>query len=307
MAVLVLLGGCNNNSGDDGSDSGDAVTVNGSQPSVDIMKIGDDVITSAQLSEYMVITALYAGVDLEKMSEAELEAHRESALEAIITNTVVRHYMETLGAESLTPEIMNSVEQIYTTIMSNETLIDLARNGVISDGTLQMYIAFCQYMDWFYTHVMETVDLSDNVVQEYYDNHRDEMIRTMISAAHIVVGTIGEAEEILDRLGKGESFESLVQEFTMDISTREDGIIPDFGRNETLPEFEEAVYDMEIGEIRGPVLTYLGYHIIRLDDRYVVPLGFDIVEFYIRDILVREACNEKIRELRQEASITHFN
>ncbi len=33
-----------------------------------------------------------------------------------------------------------------------------------------------------------------------------------------------------------------------------------------VPEFEEAVFNMNKGEVRGPVKTQFGYHLIKLED-----------------------------------------
>ena len=34
-----------------------------------------------------------------------------------------------------------------------------------------------------------------------------------------------------------------------------------------VPEFEEAVFSMNKGEVRGPVQTQFGYHLIKVEDR----------------------------------------
>ena len=34
-----------------------------------------------------------------------------------------------------------------------------------------------------------------------------------------------------------------------------------------VPEFEEAVFSMNKGEVKGPVKTQFGYHLIKVEDR----------------------------------------
>lgn len=73
-----------------------------------------------------------------------------------------------------------------------------------------------------------------------------------------------EADEILEKVQSGEDFVTLVQEYSEDTgSLTTDGEIT-FGRGEMVPQFEEASFDMEIGEIRL-VQTDYGWHIIRLE------------------------------------------
>jgi len=304
IAVIILLAicsGCGNN-----SSSGIAATASG-LPDMEIVKVGDNIITSRQLQEYMIITALNAGKRLDDYNELERKELRETTLESMISNTVIRRYLEELGVTQMTPEIFASSQQVASVIMSSEALTNLVKDSEISQDTFDMYVAFCQYADWFYWHVKETVDLSDQILLDYYEEHEESLKRTYVSAAHILTAKYDEAAEIIKKLENGEDFADLAETFSLDLGTKnQGGILPDFGRNDTVPEFEEAVFSMEIGEIRGPVRTMLGHHIIQLLYRYTEDVDYDIVEFYIGDVLVREACNEKIRQLRQETSIIYI-
>ncbi len=77
------------------------------------------------------------------------------------------------------------------------------------------------------------------------------------------------AMEIIDRLKKGEDFGKLASEFSEDPSAKENfGDIYYFTSGQLVPEFEDAVYEMKIGEIsQKPVRTAFGYHIIKVTDR----------------------------------------
>ena len=310
IAILILSAICvgctGNNSSEENNGSGSAAIVP-EVPGKEIVKINDSVITAQQLHEYMIILATNAKKKLGDFSETELEDFRESTLENMLTNTVIRQYLEGLGPEQMTMEIFNSAQQIASMISANTNLTNLVKNNEIAGDTLQLYIDFCSYADWFYLHVMETTDLSDQAVKAYFEANKKDMIRTQVVAAHILVAKSEEAEEILKKLGNGEDFADLAAEFSKDTGSKNyGGVLPDFGRNETYPEFEEAVFSMELGEIRGPVRTDLGYHIIRLDEKYITEVDLEDATAYIQDVLIREACNEKIRELRAAASIIFF-
>lgn len=72
-------------------------------------------------------------------------------------------------------------------------------------------------------------------------------------------------EALIKRLGAGEDFAKLARENTDDPTGKENGgQLPPFGRGQMVPEFEQAAFDMKPGEIRGPVKTSYGYHVLKL-------------------------------------------
>jgi len=87
-----------------------------------------------------------------------------------------------------------------------------------------------------------------------------------IRCAHILVAKFTEAQEILDKLKKGESFAKLAQERSLDGSRKHGGDLGYFGRGMMVKEFEKAAFALQKGQISEVVKTQFGYHIIkRLD------------------------------------------
>ena len=73
------------------------------------------------------------------------------------------------------------------------------------------------------------------------------------------------AEKILARAKAGEDFAKLAREASEDPSNKENGgQLPPFSRGQMVPEFEQAAFAMQPGEIAGPVQTQFGFHIIKL-------------------------------------------
>ena len=74
------------------------------------------------------------------------------------------------------------------------------------------------------------------------------------------------AEGVLKRAQAGEDFSKLAKEFSQDPGSAQQG--GDLGwsdRKVWVAPFADAAYDMKEGEIRGPVKTQFGYHILKLD------------------------------------------
>ncbi|MCL5434473.1 MAG: peptidylprolyl isomerase [Candidatus Marsarchaeota archaeon] len=84
-----------------------------------------------------------------------------------------------------------------------------------------------------------------------------------IRCAHILVEKFSTAQEVLDKLGKGESFAKLAEQYSIDGSRKRGGDLGFFGRGMMVKEFEDAAFKLEKGQTSGIVKTQFGYHIIK--------------------------------------------
>jgi hypothetical protein len=102
-----------------------------------------------------------------------------------------------------------------------------------------------------------------------------------INAAHILVAVKPDGGPNADEVAKakaetiaararvqGADFAKLANENTDDPSGKTSGgQLPPFSRGQMVPEFEAQAFAMEPGEIRGPIKTQFGYHVIKLNGR----------------------------------------
>ena len=95
-----------------------------------------------------------------------------------------------------------------------------------------------------------------------------------VNARHIVVRTLQESEEVLSKLNNGEGFATLAAAYSIDTTTRETGgNLGWFARNELFyANLEDVAFNLEIGQIAGPIATGLGYHIIQTMDKAERPV-----------------------------------
>ncbi len=85
-----------------------------------------------------------------------------------------------------------------------------------------------------------------------------------IKCSHILVKKQSEALLILDRLKKGESFDKLAKELSIDRgSGKRGGDLGFFGRGVMVKPFETASFNLEKNQVSEPVKTEFGYHIIK--------------------------------------------
>ena len=87
-----------------------------------------------------------------------------------------------------------------------------------------------------------------------------------VNAAHILVNSEKDAQNIMARLEKGEKFEDLAKRFSKCPSKSKGGNLGWFNKGDMVPEFENAAFSAQKGAVVGPVKTQFGYHIILVKD-----------------------------------------
>ena len=88
-----------------------------------------------------------------------------------------------------------------------------------------------------------------------------------VSAGHILVDTYDEAEALKKRIDEGESFEKLAQMYSKCPSAQRGGALGSFGRGQMVKPFENAAFNLKVGQVSEPVKTEFGWHLIKVYDR----------------------------------------
>ncbi len=116
-------------------------------------------------------------------------------------------------------------------------------------------------------------------VRAEYDRRKDSFIVSeQVNAAHILIAVKPDGGANADAVAKaraetlaararvaGADFGRLANENTDDPSGKTTGgQLPPFSHGQMVPEFEQAAFSMAPGEIRGPIKTQFGYHVIKL-------------------------------------------
>lgn len=116
-------------------------------------------------------------------------------------------------------------------------------------------------------------------VEEYYQMNKDYWSEEeMVHAAHILVETEEQALDLENYLEEGHSFQELAGQYSLCPSGSEGGDLGFFARGQMVIPFEEAAFQLAVGEVSGPVATDFGWHLITLNERK------DAVEYTFQEI-----------------------
>ena len=159
------------------------------------------------------------------------------------------------------------------------------------------------------------VEISSAQIEAYYKEHRkDYESPEEIRARHILIKVDAEAkeenrvaakkkaEELLERVKKGENFEELAKTYSDDPGSKEQGgDLGFFGRGRMVKPFEDAAFELKEGEVSGLVESPYGYHIIRLEERKKA--GYRVLEevkAQIQNKLRQESSDKEIAKVAKK-------
>ena len=151
-------------------------------------------------------------------------------------------------------------------------LLDAQRNLYEREPAFKEQLAAIKdqlLMEYAISKCVEGVRVTEEEVKAYYEEHKDDLnAGETVNASHILVDSEEKANEILASIHAGEiTFEDAAKQFSTCPSSAQGGNLGDFGRGQMVPEFDEAVFAMEEGQIAGPVKTQFGYHLIKLNTK----------------------------------------
>ena len=160
-------------------------------------------------------------------------------------DTALKTYYDAHKADYLTPELVNLR---YLEI----SLTQLAAGITVSEAQLHSYF--------------EEQKAKNPDAYSQGEQRRVRHILFQVTDPKDDAAVKAKSEQILKRATGGEDFAKLAQEFSQDLgSAKQGGDLGMSDRKAWVAPFGDAAFSMQVGEIRGPVKTQFGYHILKLD------------------------------------------
>ncbi len=151
--------------------------------------------------------------------------------------------------------------------------------------------------------------LTDDAMHKVYDEAVKKMTsEEEVHARHILVASEDEAKAIEAQLKGGADFAAIAKEKSKDPGAANGGDLGYFTKDQMVPEFAEAAFKLDKGQISDPVHTQFGWHIIKVEDKRIKPTPtFDQVKGQIENFVTHRAQAELVDNLRKSAKIERLD
>jgi peptidyl-prolyl cis-trans isomerase C len=152
--------------------------------------------------------------------------------------------------------------------------------------------------------------VSESAAKGFYDD-QVKMLKTEeeVQARHILLGSEEQAKDIAEKISKGGDFAALAKENSVDAGSKETGgMLGFFGKGQMVPQFEQAAFALEKGQISKPVQSQFGWHIIKVEDkRQKPPPSFEQVKDQILGSLMKSQAQTVLAGLRKSAKVEYLD
>jgi len=176
------------------------------------------------------------------------------------------------------------------------------------------------YKKFFEKQFAAKLAVSEEDARKHYADHKRLFDRpAQVRASHIVIklkdfeseGTdpaavkakaAARADDLLKRIKAGADFEKLARENATSPSRKAGGDLGYISKGQAPPDFEKAVFALEVGEVSGVLETQDAYQIIKVTDRRAAVSGFDNVKNEVmKDLKARRLsgfANQQVQYVR---------
>jgi peptidyl-prolyl cis-trans isomerase C len=250
-----------------------------------------------------------AGAAASKRAAAPAEASVATVNGASISRTVFEYYVKASTGKSsadLPPEARSQLldNLIRGTLLSQQA----AKDGLdkTSDVASQLTLTRWQVLGEAEANsYLKDKPATDAQLRQEYDAQVATLPKTEYHARHILVSTQDAAQQIIDQLKGGASFEELAKTKSIDSTKEQGGDLGWFAPNTMVQPFATAVVALKKGETtQSPVQTPFGWHVIQLlDTRDQAPPQFDTVKQRVQQLVQAKKVRAYQDELLKTATI----
>ena len=236
---------------------------------------------------------------------AMLELQTAIAESTFLTPAEFRRYIELYNQQREIGYALFEVETFVDEVEIDEAAI-IAHYEANKETYRTAETVDLEYIELTQTDIAATIDVSEEALRTYYEEERERFeAPEERRARHILLeidddteAVRAEAQRVLERVQGGEDFAAVAGELSDDVGTAaQGGDLGWIGRGMLTGPFEDALFEMSVGDVRGPVQSQFGFHVIRLDEER----GGEVQTFEeVRDELVAEFQTRRATDLFYE-------
>ena len=241
--------------------------------------VNEDIITESELKESMLpFIADYRLRYGEEGLEQKMDEARQDALNRLIEEKLIFQEAKKRKVMVEDFEIQERLEDVKQRFDSDEEFYKaISASGVTIARLKKKYEEQIMMRKLVNGIIASRVSISPTqVTAYYYGNIKDFSMPDMVRFKVLLVKPLDQetlysarklAEDILKRIGQGEDFDMLANQFSQGPNTDKGGDMGYMPAGSTIPEIENAISQLNPGEISNIIETGSGFYIVMVLDK----------------------------------------
>jgi parvulin-like peptidyl-prolyl isomerase len=269
-------------------------------------------ITKKDVNIYMEFLKNQNPDSIPPENDPQFKVLQENILDSIIVLKLLEEYGKQNGFSVTEKEISDEYDKLVKNYQSEAEFEKDLKAKKVTKEFLEEQISNQLLRDKIFNKETANVVVSDAEIKKYYDDNDETTFKVpeQVRVSHILIKfNIPEGQQLNDsikneakvkisdiekQLAEGGDFAELAKKYSEDtVSAPNGGDIGFVSKGQTVAEFEDVAFKLEVGEVSPIVETYYGYHLIKVTekkDSYIK--SFDEVRDTIESYLVN---NKKMK------------
>ena len=230
-------------------------------------------VTDAEVDQFLASAAARGGNDREfllshvlvgvpeQSSPEQLEQRRRRAEDALAQIRAGTEFQQVAASMSDAPDALQGGSLGWRTAARLPSVFAEVVRGMKQgdvSGVLRSPAGF---------HIVKLVDQRDRNAPVVVDQAKVRHILIRVNETVSESDAKARIDRVKDRIDTGAKFEDMARINSEDPSSARGGDLGWLSPGDTVPEFEQAVAKLAVGEVSQPVRSPFGWHLIRVDER----------------------------------------
>lgn len=257
-----------------------------------------------------------------QVSQEKIKGIEKTAFEDLINEMLFFQEARAQGIKAEKFEVKARFEKIEKQYPSKKEFKEALKKYKVTKGDIEDRLNKDILVEKLIEKETKTV-LTDKELEDYYNKNtekfhepesvgiRDIYIKFNMSEIDFRKKAEERAKDVMSKLKAGKDFAEMASIYSDDVSKANGGDVGYVHRNSFLPEIEDMVFSLKIGQMSSPIATEYGYHIIKVEGKKPSrQVPFAEIKEKLRGELTSSYQTKKkeelIKRLRHNAKIIYY-
>lgn len=253
-----------------------------------------------------------------ELNDAMLDEIRKKTLEGLVSQILISQKAAQIGVPYGPQEQREAIRLFLAAQPAGTTVAQFLRTHSLTEAQFSRYLRLQMITNLYMQHIARDYPLSPQDVKRRYD---ETLGKGQVRVRHILINLSEtptpeeiqkaetRAQKILTEVQAPKAdFADLAKKRSDDLSGEQGGDLGFLGSGDAVKELDHVIFSMDLQEIRGPIRSSLGFHILQVTHKKAPPPFAQVQEQLVRELRMgklQSHLENELKKLKHEADIEY--